>query len=163
MVHYTESESAVYCCSMGAASPGRAGPGRAGQGKVRLYRFSQQPLSAAEEPRRCVCSGCRSVPGTNASDLHKTGKMMSLDPLKSVIAIGNVDDTSLAVPSVNQYGSGQRRVLEQVQTIRRTKSRQFSSRSGSTSLSPTSKSTTAVDRTPRMQDLFHLLNESWHL
>ncbi|KAG7226786.1 hypothetical protein INR49_014135 [Caranx melampygus] len=64
--------------------------------------------------------------------------MMSLDPLKSVIAIGNVDDTSLAVPSVNQYGSGQRRVLEQVQTIRRTKSRQFSSRSGSTSLSPTS-------------------------
>lgn len=64
--------------------------------------------------------------------------MMSLDPLKSVISIGNVDDTSLAVPSVNQYGAGQRRVLEQVQTIRRTKSRQFSSRSGSSSLSPTS-------------------------
>lgn len=84
--------------------------------------------------------------------------MLSLDPLKSVIAIGNVDDTSLAVPSVNQYcGSGQRRVLEQVQTIRRTKSRQFSSRSGSTSLSPTSKSNTAVDTAPHMEDLLHLL------
>uniref|UniRef100_A0A3B4T3E1 Plakophilin-1-like n=1 Tax=Seriola dumerili TaxID=41447 RepID=A0A3B4T3E1_SERDU len=73
--------------------------------------------------------------------------MTSLDPLKSVISIGNVDDTSLAVPSVNQYGTGQQRVLEQVQTIRRTKSRQFSSRSGSASLSPTSKSTRAVDTT----------------
>ncbi|XP_071349071.1 plakophilin-1 [Trachinotus anak] len=64
--------------------------------------------------------------------------MMSLDPLKSVISIGNVDDTSLAVPSVHQHGSGQQRVLEQVQTIRRTKSRQYSSRSGSAPLSPTS-------------------------
>ncbi|XP_045931979.1 plakophilin-1-like [Micropterus dolomieu] len=64
--------------------------------------------------------------------------MTSLDPLKSVISFENVDDTSLAVPSVNQYRSGQQRVLEQVQTIRRTKSRRPSSRSGSTSLSPTS-------------------------
>uniref|UniRef100_A0A4W6CJC3 Plakophilin 1b n=1 Tax=Lates calcarifer TaxID=8187 RepID=A0A4W6CJC3_LATCA len=70
--------------------------------------------------------------------------MASLDPLKSVIAIGNVDDTSLAVPSVNQYRSGQQRVLEQVQTIRRTKSRQSSTRSGSTSLSPTSPSYDSV-------------------
>lgn len=67
-------------------------------------------------------------------------KMTSLDPLKTVISIGNVDDTSLALPSVNQFRSGQQRVLEQVQTVRRTKSRQSSSRSGSTSLSPTSKS-----------------------
>ncbi|KAM7006475.1 plakophilin-1-like [Tautogolabrus adspersus] len=64
--------------------------------------------------------------------------MTSLDPLKSVIAINNVDDTSLALPSVNQFTSGQQRVLEQVQTLRRTKSRKSSSRSGSTSLSPTS-------------------------
>ncbi|XP_051269679.1 plakophilin-1 isoform X1 [Dicentrarchus labrax] len=63
--------------------------------------------------------------------------MTSLDPLKSVISIINVDDTSLALPSVNQYRSGQQRVLEQVQTIRRTKSRQSSSRSGSAS-TPTS-------------------------
>ncbi|XP_027135337.1 plakophilin-1 isoform X2 [Larimichthys crocea] len=66
-------------------------------------------------------------------------KMTNQYPLKSVISITSVDDTSLALPSVNQYRSGQQRVLEQVQTIRRTKSRQSSSsRSLSTSLSPTS-------------------------
>ncbi|XP_058488797.1 plakophilin-1 isoform X1 [Solea solea] len=65
--------------------------------------------------------------------------MTSQDPLKSVISIGNVDDTSLAVPSAHQCRSGQQRVLEQVQTIRRTRSRQSSSgRSASTSLTPTS-------------------------
>ncbi|XP_037642664.1 plakophilin-1 isoform X2 [Sebastes umbrosus] len=70
---------------------------------------------------------------------HITHKMTSLDPLKSAISIGNVDDTSLALPSVHQCRSGQQRVLEQVQTIRRTRSRHSSSRSGgSTSLSPTS-------------------------
>lgn len=43
------------------------------------------------------------------------------------------------MPSGNQCRSGQQRVLEQVQTIRRTKSRpSTSSRNGSTSLSPTS-------------------------
>lgn len=61
--------------------------------------------------------------------------MTSLDPLKSVIAIANVDDTSLALPSVNQYRSGQQRVLDQVQKVRRTKSRHASGRSASTSLS----------------------------
>nr|XP_020486339.1 plakophilin-1-like [Labrus bergylta] len=65
--------------------------------------------------------------------------MTSVDPLKSAISILNVDDTSLALPSVNQFNSGQQRVLEQVQTLRRTKSRHSSNRSGgSTSLSPTS-------------------------
>ncbi|XP_035008958.1 plakophilin-1 [Hippoglossus stenolepis] len=69
--------------------------------------------------------------------------MTSLDPLKSVISIGNVDDTSLAVPSENQCSSGNQRVLEQVQSLRRTKSRKSttsSSRSGSSSFSPTSPS-----------------------
>uniref|UniRef100_A0AAQ5YRR7 Plakophilin 1b n=1 Tax=Amphiprion ocellaris TaxID=80972 RepID=A0AAQ5YRR7_AMPOC len=72
--------------------------------------------------------------------------MTSVDPLKSAISIGNVDDTSLALPSGNQYRTGQQRVLEQVQTIKRTKSRQpsSSSRSGSTSLSPTSPSYDSV-------------------
>lgn len=70
--------------------------------------------------------------------------MTSLDPLKTVISIGNVDDTSLALPSVNQLRSGQQRVREQVQTVRRTRSRQSSTRSGSTSLSPTSKSSCAA-------------------
>ncbi|XP_022056352.1 plakophilin-1 [Acanthochromis polyacanthus] len=69
--------------------------------------------------------------------------MTSADPLKSAISIGNVDDTSLALPSGNQYRTGQQRVLEQVQTIKRTKSRQ-PSRSGSTSLSPTSPSYDSV-------------------
>ncbi|XP_026204289.1 plakophilin-1-like [Anabas testudineus] len=70
--------------------------------------------------------------------------MTSADPLKSVISIGDVDDTSLAVPSVNQFRSGEQRVREQVQTVRRTKSRQFSSRSGSASLSPTSPTCDSV-------------------
>ncbi|KAM9362304.1 plakophilin-1 [Symphorus nematophorus] len=64
--------------------------------------------------------------------------MTSLDPLKSAISINNVDDTSLALPSVDKVRSGQQRVLEQVQSIRRTKSKHSSSRSGSASLSPTS-------------------------
>ncbi|XP_060925118.1 plakophilin-1 [Limanda limanda] len=67
--------------------------------------------------------------------------MTSLDPLKSVISIGNVDDTSLAVPSLHQCSTGNLRVLEQVQTLRRTKSRKSTSstsRSGSSSFSPTS-------------------------
>ncbi|XP_008319084.1 plakophilin-1 isoform X2 [Cynoglossus semilaevis] len=64
--------------------------------------------------------------------------MMSLDPLKTVISIGNIDDTSLAVPSLHQCRSGQQRVLEQVQTIRRTRSRpSSSSRIPSSPLSPT--------------------------
>ncbi|XP_041810506.1 plakophilin-1-like isoform X2 [Chelmon rostratus] len=65
--------------------------------------------------------------------------MTNLDPLRSVMSVMSVDDTSLALPSVNQYRSGQQRVLDQVQTIRRTKSRHSSSsRNGSASLSPTS-------------------------
>ncbi|KAF6733839.1 Plakophilin-1 [Oryzias melastigma] len=64
--------------------------------------------------------------------------MTALDPLKSVMALGNVDDTSLALPSRHKQLTGEQRVREQVQTIKRTKSRHLSSRSGSTSMSPTS-------------------------
>ncbi|KAK5622461.1 hypothetical protein CRENBAI_003236 [Crenichthys baileyi] len=65
--------------------------------------------------------------------------MLSADPLKSSISISNVEDTSLALPSVNQYRSGEQRVRAQLQTVRRIKSRQSSgSRSGSTSMSPRS-------------------------
>ncbi|XP_029906487.1 plakophilin-1 [Myripristis murdjan] len=63
--------------------------------------------------------------------------MTSLEPLRSIISMNNVDNTSLALPSVNQFRSGQQRVRDQVQTVRRIKSR-HSSRSGSASLSPTS-------------------------
>ncbi len=101
---------------------------RAGQGKVRFYhRHSAAHCFPVHRP---LCWGRRTI----------CLKMTSMDPLKSVISIIDVDDTSLALPSVNQYRSGQQRVLDQVQTMRRAKSRQTSSRSGSTSLSPTSKS-----------------------
>lgn len=104
---------------------------RAGQGKVRFIPTTPTPPLPPFE--------IDAPPGHS-----QERKMTSLDPLKTVISIGNQDDTSLALPSVNQQRSGAQRVLEQVQTIRRTKSRQ-SSRSGSTSLSPTSKSKTSTN------------------
>ncbi|XP_033938255.1 plakophilin-1 isoform X2 [Pseudochaenichthys georgianus] len=72
--------------------------------------------------------------------------MATLDHLKSVISIGNVDHTSLALPSSNQCRSGQQRVREQVETLRRSKTRLSSSRSASTSLSPTSPTIDSVFR-----------------
>ncbi|XP_023810698.1 plakophilin-1 [Oryzias latipes] len=66
--------------------------------------------------------------------------MSTLDALKSVTALVNVDDTSLALPSRHKQLTGEQRVREQVLTVRRTKSRLLSSssRSGSAPLSPTS-------------------------
>lgn len=67
--------------------------------------------------------------------IHFFGKTMTnLEPLKSAISFLAVNDTSLALPSANQCRSGQQRVLEQVQTMRK-RSRHSSTRSGS----PTSK------------------------
>ncbi|XP_029947902.1 plakophilin-1 [Salarias fasciatus] len=60
--------------------------------------------------------------------------------MKSVISIGNVDDTSLALPSESRQRSGPQRVLDQVQSVRRTKSKS----STTTSLSPTSPSYDSV-------------------
>ncbi|CAL8337486.1 unnamed protein product [Merluccius merluccius] len=72
--------------------------------------------------------------------------MLTLDPFKSSIPIGNVDDTSLAVPSVNQYQSGKQRVLEQVQTIKRTKSKtSTSTRNGHAHVSPTSPDSVFIE------------------
>ncbi|XP_072223273.1 plakophilin-1 [Leuresthes tenuis] len=59
---------------------------------------------------------------------------MALEPLRSAQTSGLTEDTSLALPSDNTLSSGQRRVLHQVDTIKRIKSR----RSKSSSLSPTS-------------------------
>ncbi|XP_034021405.1 plakophilin-1 isoform X2 [Thalassophryne amazonica] len=64
--------------------------------------------------------------------------MGSVRPLKTAVALGDVDDTSLALPSVNHYRSGIERVLEQVKSIKRTKSRRLSNTSASTSVPPTS-------------------------
>ncbi|KAM4582464.1 plakophilin-1 [Fundulus diaphanus] len=60
------------------------------------------------------------------------------DPLKTAMSIGNVDDTSLALPARNEYSSGEQRVRAQVQTIRRMKSRHSSSSKSESTLSPTS-------------------------
>ncbi|XP_041745058.1 plakophilin-1 isoform X1 [Coregonus clupeaformis] len=49
--------------------------------------------------------------------------MMTMDPLKSAMSIGNVEETSLALPSDNKLRSKQQRVLDQVQTIKRGKSK----------------------------------------
>ncbi|KAI4827369.1 hypothetical protein KUCAC02_030770 [Chaenocephalus aceratus] len=76
--------------------------------------------------------------------------MATLDHLKSVISIGNVDHTSLALPSSNQCRSGQQRVREQVETLRRSKTRLSSSRSASTSLSPTSPIDSVFIEAPKL-------------
>ncbi|KAI3369847.1 hypothetical protein L3Q82_024656, partial [Scortum barcoo] len=94
------------------------------------------PLRAPE--RTFLCRTGRKQQQQQQQQPKKKNDEPSLEPLRSVISIVEVDDTSLALPSVNQYRSGQQRVLDQVQTVRRTKSRHSSTRSGSTSLSPTS-------------------------
>ncbi|XP_078477638.1 plakophilin-1-like [Lampetra planeri] len=80
--------------------------------------------------------------------------MTSAEPLRSALSIGNVDDTALALPSADRYQrSGQQRVLEQVQTVRRSRSRPSSNRSGSTSLSPTNLTLTQ-DKSTNSQALY---------
>lgn len=65
------------------------------------------------------------------------------EPLKSALSIGDVEDTSLAVPSDDrELRSAQQRVLEQVHTIKRSKSK-YSSKSVSGLPSPTSECTSA--------------------
>ncbi|XP_068589809.1 plakophilin-1 [Cebidichthys violaceus] len=49
--------------------------------------------------------------------------MMAPDPLRSAMTIGGTDDTSLAVPTDNKLHTGPQRVLDQVHTIKRTKSK----------------------------------------
>ncbi|KAM7411837.1 hypothetical protein PAMA_021694 [Pampus argenteus] len=62
--------------------------------------------------------------------------MMAPEPLRSAMTNGNSEDTSLALPSDHKLRSGQQRVLEQVHSIKRNKSR----KNGSLSPSPTSPS-----------------------
>ncbi|XP_033943968.1 plakophilin-1 [Pseudochaenichthys georgianus] len=49
--------------------------------------------------------------------------MMAPEPLRSAMNIRGVEDTSLAVPSDTKLHSGQQRVLDQVHTIKRSKSK----------------------------------------
>ncbi|KAG9330999.1 hypothetical protein JZ751_021276 [Albula glossodonta] len=57
---------------------------------------------------------------------------MTIEPLRSATTIERVEETSLALPSDNTLRSGQQRVLDQVHTIKRSRSKK------SGSLSPTS-------------------------
>ena len=61
--------------------------------------------------------------------------MMAPEPLRSAMITGNAEDTSLAVPSDDKLRSGKQRVLDQVHSIKRSKSKP--GRSGSLSPSPT--------------------------
>lgn len=61
---------------------------------------------------------------------------MAPEPLKSAITCPVVEDTSLALPSDKGLRSGQQRVLDQVHTIKRSKSKQ--GKNGALSPSPTS-------------------------
>ncbi|KAF1390439.1 hypothetical protein PFLUV_G00058060 [Perca fluviatilis] len=64
--------------------------------------------------------------------------MMAPEPLRSAMTSKGREDTSLALPSDNKLHSGQQRVLHQVHTIERSKSKH--GKNGSTSPSPTSLS-----------------------
>ncbi|XP_008284362.1 plakophilin-1 [Stegastes partitus] len=64
--------------------------------------------------------------------------MMAPEPLRSAMTIGVSEDTSLALPSDNKLRTGQQRVLDQVHTIKRSKSKQ--GKNGNLSPSPTSLS-----------------------
>uniref|UniRef100_A0A8C9SHC1 Plakophilin 1 n=1 Tax=Scleropages formosus TaxID=113540 RepID=A0A8C9SHC1_SCLFO len=52
---------------------------------------------------------------------------MAVEPLRSATSFGAAEDTSLALPSDNTLRSGQRRVLDQVHTIKRSKSKSVKS------------------------------------
>ncbi|KAM9342668.1 plakophilin-1 [Pholidichthys leucotaenia] len=64
--------------------------------------------------------------------------MMPPEPLKSAMAVATAEDTSLALPSDKYLRGGQQRVLDQVQTVKRSKSKQW--KNGTLSHSPTSPS-----------------------
>jgi len=72
---------------------------------------------------------------------------MMPEPLKSALSIGTVEDTSLALPSDQSARSAQQRVLDQVHTIKRSKSK-YSSKSVSGLPSPTSEFISALHLIP---------------
>ncbi|KAF4078983.1 hypothetical protein AMELA_G00188000 [Ameiurus melas] len=68
---------------------------------------------------------------------------MTLEPLRSALSYGDVGETSLALPSDGASHSGQRRVLEQVSTMRKSKSK-YTNRGSARTLSPTSPKSDSV-------------------
>ncbi|KAL1272316.1 hypothetical protein QQF64_028178 [Cirrhinus molitorella] len=111
----------------------RAGPGES--------LCESNPESNPEQP-----DGADSWSFTNwtspVSGAETKAKMMP-EPLKSALSIGDVEDTSLALPSDRELRSAQQRVLEQVHTIKRSKSK-YSSKSVSGLTSPTSPESDSV-------------------
>ncbi|XP_062247255.1 plakophilin-1 [Platichthys flesus] len=61
--------------------------------------------------------------------------MTALEPLRSAMTVRGVEDTSLALPSDKKLRSGQQRVLEQVHTIKRGKSKSWKNGHSSSSAS----------------------------
>lgn len=116
--------------------------------------YESNPESNAEQPE-----GADSWSFTNwtspVSGVETKGKMMP-EPLKSALSIGGVEDTSLALPSDHELRSAQQRVLEQVHTIKRSKSK-YSSKSVSGLASPTSECTSA-DNTRLLNGIRMCLN-----
>ncbi|KAB5583988.1 hypothetical protein PHYPO_G00102210 [Pangasianodon hypophthalmus] len=69
---------------------------------------------------------------------------MTQEPLRSALSIGEIGETSLALPSDGDSRSGQRRVMEQVSTMKKSKSKYSSSRGSAGTLSPTSPKSDSV-------------------
>ncbi|KAI4876513.1 hypothetical protein NFI96_010522 [Prochilodus magdalenae] len=71
---------------------------------------------------------------------------MTMEPLRSALSIGEVGETSLALPSDRSARSAQQRVLEQVSTMKRSKSKysSSSSKAGNGTLSPASPQSDSV-------------------
>ncbi|XP_017335250.2 plakophilin-1 [Ictalurus punctatus] len=68
---------------------------------------------------------------------------MTLEPLRSALSYGDIGETSLALPSDGASHSGQRRVMEQVTTMRKSKSK-YTNRGSAGTLSPTSPKSDSV-------------------
>lgn len=77
---------------------------------------------------------------------------MTLEPLRSALSYGDIGETSLALPSDGASHSGQRRVMEQVTTMRKSKSK-YTNRGSAGTLSPTSKRLHSSSQTPRLRTL----------
>ncbi|XP_063065484.1 plakophilin-1 isoform X2 [Engraulis encrasicolus] len=73
---------------------------------------------------------------------------MTVEPLRSAMSVVQIEDTSLAVPSDDKLRTGQQRVLDQVHTLKRSKSKQSKngSLSPSSPLTPTSLNESATFR-----------------
>ncbi|XP_027002974.1 plakophilin-1 [Tachysurus fulvidraco] len=66
---------------------------------------------------------------------------MTLEPLRSALSLGEIGETSLAVPSDGDSHTGKRRVMEQVSTMRKSRSKY---RGSAGTLSPTSPKSDSV-------------------